>query len=186
MKRIMFLGQVYQHRREIIWLECLQAWIRFFGKHEGLVKTKTAVTGWCRPCVRRSVQRFLLVVKPCAYVPVAQLVHYCYSELLLFQKEQHKHKQHKETNRLILEGTGLHLQVCRQPGRRNKKFPVMACFLFIRPGLGSSRGLVILLSSQATFFKWTNRLVSYLVEDFSLLKLEIETRLDDSEILAPC
>jgi len=37
-----------------------------------LVKT-AAITGWCRPHRRRSVQKFLLAVRLCAYVPVAQL-----------------------------------------------------------------------------------------------------------------
>lgn len=71
-KGITFLGQVFQHVRSHV-AKASAGLDLILWRTGRLVKTKTAITGWCRPRIRRSVQRFLLVVRLRAYLPVTQL-----------------------------------------------------------------------------------------------------------------
>lgn len=98
-------------------------------KTSRFVKTKTAITSWCRPCVRRCVQRFLLLVRLCAHISVIQLLRYCFSQVPPLKKEkQCKHKLHNTAN-IQAPVDGLFLVKLEVVGMRNSY--LFACLLYI-------------------------------------------------------
>lgn len=151
-------------------------------------KTKTAMMSWCRPCVR-CVQRSLPLARLCAHVPTLQLLHYCFSQLPPSKKENCKHKQHTTTN---ICGQCVHLLLLiRLEGgweipiylraysiRLRARLFRWVCGIFVFTATCKVESIIHILQ--------IDRVVKKFVQGFSLLKLVIETRSYDSEILAHC
>lgn len=117
MRGMKFLGRVFQHGRNHL-AKASGGLDLILCKAGRFVKTKTAITGGCRPSVRRCVQRFLLVVRlvctrPCYTISAAFLSCLCFKK---------SNRSTKNTKRRVSKGTSMHLWICHHTGRRNKKF----------------------------------------------------------------
>lgn len=114
-------------------------------KTSRFVKTKTAITSWYRPCIRRCVQGFILLVRLCAHVSVIQLLHYCFYQMPPLKKEkQCKHKQHNTAN-IQAPVDGFFLIKLEMGEMRNL---YLLAYSMSGSVLGSSGGFVVFSSLQ--------------------------------------